>query len=390
MRTASASSASAAQENPQHQPSKGASGSVLKTLFQQLPPCSALISWDTGRHPLLQTQSCSSTGFVCARLGPLWLLVACTRDPWSAASLRGPDPQRGAECRQSAAVPASSASVCGVPMNIHAPRKLCGWNSRGTLSFIQAGGRSVGLLALQNQEEWKTLWFLLKTSAVHLQSSSGEEPYVVYQERLTIEYARREKSLPVYRSQSQAKFMSVFHVIRDFEWAESLSLNITGHSDNQNSSKGSLVKVIPVQFEIKMTLLVEEDSVTYLNFTTEDPAPKRVVTKYTNTTKCRESYNESSPSENNIAYCTPERECMYIVCDPFLLTNASVEFELSGQVQFKDLSRDNVPFLKRYTGDNNVIEFKSFLFVTYDKQKYSLDFYNRKLGCFKRKLHAMV
>ncbi|KAJ0033418.1 hypothetical protein NQD34_000525 [Periophthalmus magnuspinnatus] len=219
-------------------------------------------------------------------------------------------------------------------------------------------------------------------------------------------------SLPVYRSQSQAKFMSVFHVIREYEWKESLSVNITGHSDNQNSSKGSVVKDIPVQFEIKMVLLVHEDSITYMNFTTEHPAPRTLVTKYTvenygwrhfpvnvtlvfptklehgfemmnykvlieqNTTQCRESDLESPSSQNN--YCTPERECKYIVCDPFLLTNASVEFELSGQVQFKDLSQLDVPFLKRYTGDGDMIEFESFLFVAYDTKKYSLDSYNQK------------
>ncbi|XP_072318892.1 integrin alpha-M, partial [Eucyclogobius newberryi] len=219
-------------------------------------------------------------------------------------------------------------------------------------------------------------------------------------------------SLPVYRGQSQAKFMSVFHVLRDYEWKESFSMNITGHSDNQKSSKGSLVKAIPVQFEIKMTLLVGEDSITYMNFTTEEPAPKRLVTKYRvdnygwrhfsanvtlvfptkleqnfemnnfqvlvdqNITKCRESESESSSSSQN--YCTPERECKYIVCDPFMLTTATVEFELSGEVQFKDLSAANVPFLKRYTGDYDEVEFESFLFVAYDKQKYSLDFYQHK------------
>ncbi|KAJ0050840.1 hypothetical protein NL108_008186, partial [Boleophthalmus pectinirostris] len=224
-------------------------------------------------------------------------------------------------------------------------------------------------------------------------------------------------SLPVYRSQSQAKFMTVFHVIRDYEWKESLTVNITGHSDNQNSSKGSLIKVIPVQFEIKMVLLEGEDSITYMNFTTDDPAPKRLLTKYTVDnygeryfpvnvtlvfpTKLKHNLEMSNYQvllEQMILilivtfnfnvililltlseqYCTPERECKYIVCEPFLLTNESVEFELSGEVQFKDFTQDNVPFLKRYTGDGDRIVFESFLFVAYDKKKYSLDSYNQK------------
>lgn len=90
-----------------------------------------------------------------------------------------------------------------------------------------------------------------------------------------------------------------------------------------------------------------------------------------NTTQCRESDSVLIPKSE---YCTPERHCKYIVCDTFLLENASaVEFTLSGEVQFKDLSKDNVPFLTRYTGDDKKVYFKSFLYVSYDKQKYVSD-----------------
>ncbi|KAK7930751.1 hypothetical protein WMY93_007146 [Mugilogobius chulae] len=218
-------------------------------------------------------------------------------------------------------------------------------------------------------------------------------------------------SHPVYRSQSQAKFMIAFRVVREYDWKEFLSLNITGHSDNQNSSKGSLVKTIPVLFEIKMTLVVGEDSTTYMNFTTEHPDPKTLVTTYTvdnygwrdfpanvtlvfptklehnfemknyrvrvtpNITQCIEDESDFFSTDN---YCSPERECKSMVCEPFILTNESVEFQLFGDVQFKGLGQDSVPFLKRYTGLDNEVEFKSFLFVAYDKEKYSLDLHNLK------------
>lgn len=219
-------------------------------------------------------------------------------------------------------------------------------------------------------------------------------------------------SLPVYRGGSETKFLGVFRAMKSYGWKDFLLVNITGNSDNQNSTNGSLTKFIPVQFEIKMTLMTEEDSITYLNFTTDDPAPKRLLTKYKvynygwkaypvnvtlffptklehnfemnnyevqvekNTTQCRET--DSIPTLKS-EYCTPERHCKYVVCDTFLLDNGSaVEFTLSGEAQFKNLSKGNVPFLTRYTGEEDTVSFASFLFVSYDKQKYVLDSDNLK------------
>lgn len=218
-------------------------------------------------------------------------------------------------------------------------------------------------------------------------------------------------SLPVYRNGSAATFTSVFHVIKDYEWKNNTAVTIVGNSDNQkNSTKGSLTKNIPVKFGIKMTLLIEEETITYLNFTTGDNAPKRLVTKYKvdnhgwrafpatvllffptklehnfeirnykvlteqATTQCRETDTELNVKSK---YCTPERKCTFIICDTFILKSATaVEFEFSAEAQFKDLDQhaSNKPFLKKYTGDGETVQFKSFLYVQYDKQKYALDF----------------
>lgn len=217
-------------------------------------------------------------------------------------------------------------------------------------------------------------------------------------------------SLPVYPGQSETTFTSLFHVKKDYEWEDSLSINITGNSENQKSTNGSQTKVIPVQSEI--TMLLMEDSMGYLNFTTEEPAPKRLVTKYKvdnrgwkafpanitlffptklehnfemnnyqvqvekNTAQCREAHSVSSIKPQ---YCVPERQCKYFVCDTFLLNNGSaVELELSGDAHFKDLSKYNVPLLKRYTGHNDFVKFESFLQVSYDKDKFALDSENQQ------------
>ncbi|KAM6940479.1 integrin alpha-L-like [Xenentodon cancila] len=89
-------------------------------------------------------------------------------------------------------------------------------------------------------------------------------------------------SLPVYRSRSSVTFTSSFHVLHKIEWNDTMTMTVTGQSDNLNSSIPipSLTKSIPVQFEVKMALAVREDSVTYLNFTSDDPAPKNVSTVF--------------------------------------------------------------------------------------------------------------
>ncbi|XP_013769556.1 integrin alpha-M-like isoform X3 [Pundamilia nyererei] len=88
-------------------------------------------------------------------------------------------------------------------------------------------------------------------------------------------------SLPLFRSRSSATFESSFYVMHDFEWDDTISMTIDANSNNQDSNRTSaLTKNIPVQYEIKMILTVKQDSATYLNFTTEDPAPKEMGITY--------------------------------------------------------------------------------------------------------------
>ncbi|KAI3352734.1 hypothetical protein L3Q82_019312 [Scortum barcoo] len=249
-------------------------------------------------------------------------------------------------------------------------------------------------------------------------------------------------SLPVYRSKSAAKFKTSFHIINEYEWNNTVSVTVTGKSDNTNSNRTfSLTKSIPVQFEIKMAVTVKEDSVTYLNFTTEDAGPKQIVTMYKidnhgskafpvnvflffptmlehdfeiknyqiivqkvitrtvliisytsvyffvltvayhflffskNKTQCTNITNMKSE------YCSPEKYCTAIICDSFILDKASAtEFTLLADVQFKDLKqkKNNMAFLKRYSGDGGRIKFKSFICVNYDKHRYVLNSYREQ------------
>uniref|UniRef100_A0A672YKR3 Integrin alpha-M-like n=1 Tax=Sphaeramia orbicularis TaxID=375764 RepID=A0A672YKR3_9TELE len=200
-------------------------------------------------------------------------------------------------------------------------------------------------------------------------------------------------SRPVYRSNSHATFVTDFLIMTNYEWNDTVSLTVSANSDNPNSTRASVTKTIPVQFEIQMAVIKAEDTVSYLNFTLEDSAPKTVVTKYkvdnrgwksfpVNVTLFFPTKLEHDFEMNNYQvivekemtnYCSPERKCRFIVCDSFMLDKESdVEFVLSGEVQFKDLKEQaaNIPFLKRYTGDGGGVKFKSFIYVTYDKEKY--------------------
>ncbi|XP_037617269.1 integrin alpha-D isoform X1 [Sebastes umbrosus] len=214
-------------------------------------------------------------------------------------------------------------------------------------------------------------------------------------------------SRPVFRSRSDATFRASFHIMNGYEWDDIISMSITAQSGNTNSTRTtSLTKSIPVQFEIKMAVTVKEDPITYLNFTTEDTGPKKMVTIYKidnlgfkafpvnvslffptklehnfemtnyqvfvqqNKTQC------TSITDTQSEYCSPEKYCRMIVCDSFILERESpTEFTLSGDVQFKDLKQNaaNIAFLKRYTGDGAEVKFKSFIRVNYDKQRYVLD-----------------
>ncbi|XP_034739034.1 integrin alpha-M-like [Etheostoma cragini] len=97
-------------------------------------------------------------------------------------------------------------------------------------------------------------------------------------------HGEREKTIcyvspPVFRSKSSATFRISFHILKDYEWNDTLLMTITGKSHNTNRTI-SQTKHIPVQFEIKMAVAVKEDLVTYLNFTPEDAGPKKMVAIY--------------------------------------------------------------------------------------------------------------
>ncbi|XP_068177473.1 integrin alpha-D isoform X2 [Antennarius striatus] len=214
-------------------------------------------------------------------------------------------------------------------------------------------------------------------------------------------------SLPVYRSRSVATFKIGFLTTTNYAWNEAAWITVTGNSDNNNSTRTrSLTRGIPVQFEIKLVVTVRQGTVSYLNFTSEDAAPKKLVAIFKvenpglkafpvnvslffptrlehsfemknygvwvgqNRTRC------AAVTELTSEHCPPERHCRLVVCDSFILDRESVsEFVLSGDVHFRDLKENaaNVAFLKRYTGDGAQVQFKSFLHVDYNKQHYVLD-----------------
>ncbi|XP_071359889.1 integrin alpha-M [Trachinotus anak] len=215
-------------------------------------------------------------------------------------------------------------------------------------------------------------------------------------------------SLPVYRSRSAATFNTSFYIMTDYEWNDTISMTITGKSDNGNinsTKSNSLTKSIPVQYEIKMAVSVREGSIPYLNFTEDDYAPKKMETIYQISnpglkafpvtvslffpTKLEynfelENYNVSVQENKTQCHitnmksenCLPEKHCKIIECDTFILDKESTtEFTLSGYAQFRDLKLyvQNIAFLKKYIGDSGEVKFKSTVHVRYDKQQYVLD-----------------
>ncbi|XP_039469992.1 integrin alpha-L-like isoform X3 [Oreochromis aureus] len=219
-------------------------------------------------------------------------------------------------------------------------------------------------------------------------------------------------SLPLFRSRSSATFESSFYVMHDFEWDDSISMTIDANSDNQDSNRTSvLTKNIPVQFEIKMILTVKQDSTTYLNFTTEDTAPKEMGITYRidnfgfkdfpvnvtlffptelehnfemksyevfvkeNKTQCTATTTQMSED------CLPENKCITMVCKSFNLEKYSAaEFTLLGKAHFRDLEQKpaNLPFIKKYTGDSGNVEFVSSIHVGYDNDRFVLESLKQK------------
>ncbi|XP_037546385.1 integrin alpha-D [Nematolebias whitei] len=227
-------------------------------------------------------------------------------------------------------------------------------------------------------------------------------------------------SLPVYRSRSSAKFKTAFHVSKDFKWNDTISMTVTGNSDTSNSSySASVTKSIPVQYETRMALTINENTVTYLNFTTstEDSTPKKmdIIYKIDNTgfkdfpvdvslffpTKLEHNFEVieykvfdqqnktrcSNVSDLKSESCSPENKCVTVTCDTFILKNNSdVEFRLEGLVHFKDFKEHaaNIGFLQQYTRNDKEVKFRSFIQVDYDRNTYVLASHKQMKNGFKQ------
>uniref|UniRef100_A0A3P9MCR1 Uncharacterized protein n=1 Tax=Oryzias latipes TaxID=8090 RepID=A0A3P9MCR1_ORYLA len=197
----------------------------------------------------------------------------------------------------------------------------------------------------------------------------------------------------------KATFQSSFHVIKDIDWNDTMTMTVFGKSDNTNSSRiDSVTKTIKVQYEIRMVIAVKEDSVTYLNFTTEDTKPKKMVITYQidntgfkefpvnvslhfptqvednfelinyqvlvhkNKTQC------SSAPHLKSEHCSPDMKCAITQCNSFSLNKHSTAvFRLEADVHFRDIRH----YAAFSTGSTD-IRFKSLIHVDTDRRRHLL------------------
>ncbi|TRY86192.1 hypothetical protein DNTS_030232 [Danionella cerebrum] len=85
--------------------------------------------------------------------------------------------------------------------------------------------------------------------------------------------------LPVYRSGASTQFVGGFRMWKwDQEWLDRIEIIISANSDNNRNDSNTVVKRgVAVQFSVDLALsLVAEDSVTYINFTLDDPGPRNL------------------------------------------------------------------------------------------------------------------
>ncbi|XP_030636161.1 integrin alpha-L [Chanos chanos] len=172
-------------------------------------------------------------------------------------------------------------------------------------------------------------------------------------------------SSPVYRSQTRAKFQSLFRISSDYDWSDTMEMIITANSDNMiNSTGATLSKSLPVQYAIDLDFMLDYDqSDTYINCTLEDRGPKLVKSIYevrnngykafpvqvhftvqTKSGKHVEIRDHSVSVSENITQCKvvePTRvgracgemeNCMFIECDEFVLQSSPIRFVLSQSV----------------------------------------------------------
>ncbi|XP_067115632.1 integrin alpha-L-like [Osmerus mordax] len=211
-------------------------------------------------------------------------------------------------------------------------------------------------------------------------------------------------SLPVYRSKTTASFKSLFRISNSYNWNDTMSMTIIGHSDNDNSTNSTVTKSIPVQFAVDLAVKANyEYSNTYFIFNQEDKGPKHLVNVYEvknlawkslpvsvtftfptllghrfemRDYKVLVSENQTKCEQTIVAtpdYCTKEKNCKSIKCNDFILDKYStVQFQLRGSVAFEGLEQfvKDMPLTKMFTGDEADVKFKSFVNLDYDKQRY--------------------
>ncbi|XP_036069753.1 integrin alpha-D isoform X2 [Oryzias melastigma] len=270
------------------------------------------------------------------------------------------------------------------------------------------------LLANKGDDSYNTSLTVLHSpglsfSNVNVTKATRQTLYECYDLKEVRDRTQCGISRPVYRSGSMATFHSSFHVIKDIDWNDTMTMTVFGQSDNTNSSRiGSVTKTIKVQYEIRMVTAVKEDSVTYLNFTTGDNKPQKMVITYQidntgfkdfpvnvslyfpkqvqenfelinyqvfvqkNKTQCSSTLDKKSED------CTQEKECIVTQCNSFSLKkHSSAAFTLQADVHFRDIHR-YVKEFSPFTGGRTEIRFKSLIRVDTDRSRYVLASYNEK------------
>ncbi|XP_056891585.1 integrin alpha-D isoform X1 [Takifugu flavidus] len=257
-----------------------------------------------------------------------------------------------------------------------------------------------------------TIFYPLGLSFSRMTQQTRSTQHICLDQEGVIDRTTCSISLPVYRSRSVAAFNASFRIMTDEKWNDTVSLTVAGASDNANPNRSSSVtKSIPVQFQIKMAITVKEDSVSYLNFSTDDTAPKRinmifkldnpgwkafpVNVSFTFPLKLENNFEMENYQvfvQQNKTECTnradmktgqrcPDNSCGLLVCESFILDKESAtEFRLSGDVHFRDLRQQagNLNFLTRFTGNFTEVKFRSFIHVKYDTHRYVLDSSSQK------------
>ncbi|KAM4611701.1 integrin alpha-M isoform 2-T2 [Polymixia lowei] len=171
-------------------------------------------------------------------------------------------------------------------------------------------------------------------------------------------------NLPVYYSRSAATFQALFRIINTYEWNTTISMTVTGKSDNENSTRGSMTKTIPVQFQIDLAVQLHEDSISYLNFTPEDSASKRLVTVY----EVKNLGFKALPV--TVSLIIPTKLEHNFEMKNYQVSVEQNKTQCKTQCNTVNVTSSAMSLPKLFTGDGAEVLFKSFIKVVYDKQQY--------------------